>query len=159
VVSFEKVPPWREVPDPAGATYTFQLVIHASGEIEFRYGAMGELPARWSIGASFDQNRGQGLACFTAPAVLSGTVWSLHNQPAPNLWLASSPGNLSVAPGQTASLPLILAGNGYAAWHPGPFTGVLRLTTNDPGEATADITATASVGAAPYQESLPVILR
>ena len=158
VVSFEQVPPWREVPDPTAATYTFQLVIHASGEIEFRYGAMPDLPIRWSVGASFDENRGQRLACFTAPAVLSGTVWSLHNQPAPNLWLGSSPDGLSVAPGQSASLPLMLAGYGYVAWHPGPFTGILRLTTNDPGQATVDITATASVGAPSHQESLPVIL-
>jgi hypothetical protein len=157
VVSFEHVPPFREIPDPASATYTFQLVLHASGEVEFLYGDMGELPGRWSVGASFDQNRGQRLACFSAPAVLSGTVWSMHNQPAPDVWLGASPDSLSVEPGQSAGLAVKLAGFGYAAWDPNPFTGILRLTTNDPGRATVDITATASVAAPAHQLSLPII--
>src|SRR5262249_39805572 len=48
VVSFEQVPPWRQIPNPFGPTYTFQLVLHANGQVEFLYGAMGALPERWS---------------------------------------------------------------------------------------------------------------
>lgn len=159
VVSFEHVPPWRQTPDPNGPTYTFQLVLHANGKIEFVYGAMGALPDRWSVGASFDATRGQSLACYRTDPIAGGTQWGLHNQPQPSLWLGANPIDLTIEPGHSASIAAVVSGFGYAAWHPNPFAGTLRLFTNDPGQASVDLPASASVGPPPYQLVLPVISR
>lgn len=159
VVSFEQVPPFRPTPDPAGPTYTFQLVLHANGNVEFLYGAMGALPDRWSVGTSFDQTRGQQLACYRTNPILSGTAWRLRNQPNSNLWLGASTSALNIKPGQSVAFDAILSGFGYAAWHTDPFVGTLRLLTNDPSQPSVDLQAHASVGPAPYQFVLPVINR
>jgi subtilisin family serine protease len=159
VVSFEKVPPWRETPDPSGPTYTFQLVLHANGQIQYLYGLMGALPDRWSVGASFDVTRGQSLACYKQSTVLSGTAWSLRNQPSSSFWLSASVPGVAVLPGATTTLNAVLSGYGYAAWHPDPFQGTLRLTTNDPAQPTVDLPAQALVGDAPYRTVLPVVSR
>jgi hypothetical protein len=159
VVSFEGVPPWQEEPAPDAPTYTFQLVLRSSGQVEYRYGAMGPMPARWSMGMGYDGQRGQRLACYKSPAELADRLWRMHNQPAPALWLGVAPSHLSVAPGETRTLSALLAGFGYAEWHPGPFTGVVRLTTNDPSRPVVDVPVTASVGEPPYQAWYPVIGR
>jgi hypothetical protein len=159
VVSFERVPPWRQTPDPAGPTYTFQLALHADGNVEFLYGDMGALPYNWSVGASFDTTRGQSLACYRSAPVMPGTAWRLRNQPASSLWLSASQGNLNIEPGQSATIDAILTGYGYAAWHPDPFMGTLRLLTNDPRQASVDVAAEASVGPPPYNFVLPIVSR
>jgi hypothetical protein len=56
-------------------------------------------------------------------------------------------------------LSALLAGFGYAEWHPGPFTGVVRLMTNDPSRPMVDVPVTASVGEPPYKAWYPVIGR
>jgi subtilisin family serine protease len=159
VVSFEQVPPWRQKPDPAGPTYTFQLVLHANGNVEFLYGPMGGLPDRWSVGASFDETRGQQLACYRTNPILSGTVWQLRNQPDSNLWLHASTSALEVEPGQSVAFDAVLSGYGYAGWHTDPFVGTLRLLSNDPGQPSVDLPARASIGPAAHQVVLPVINR
>jgi hypothetical protein len=53
----------------------------------------------------------------------------------------------------------VLSGFGHAAWHPGPFTGQVRLTTNDPSQPTVSVVATATVGAAPFTYWYPLIGR
>ncbi|MGH2522808.1 MAG: S8 family serine peptidase, partial [Anaerolineales bacterium] len=84
VVSFENVPPWRETPDPAGPTNTFQMALHADGRVQFIYGNMDALPGKWSVGVSQDIHRAQGLGCNHAPLALSGRSWTLRNQPLPD---------------------------------------------------------------------------
>ena len=159
VVSFEHVPPWRQKPDPAGPTYTFQLVLHANGNVEFLYGPLGALPDHWAVGASFSDTRGQQLACYQTEPVLPHTVWRLRNQPNSQLWLSASTGKFTLGPGQTIRFNAILSGFGYAAWHPDAFKGVLRLISNDLAQATVDVAAQASVGPAPYQTVLPMVAR
>jgi hypothetical protein len=157
VVSFEAVPLWQQEPIPPPPTYTFQVALHATGQAEFLYGEMGVLPARWSAGLAHSQQRGQGLACYKAPAELSGHLWRMYNQPEPALWLEVEPAGQWVAPGATAVVTAHLHGQGYAAWHPDPFLGPLRLTTNDPAQPTVTITATAQIGPAANSSFLPII--
>ncbi|MEP7355832.1 MAG: S8 family serine peptidase, partial [Anaerolineales bacterium] len=159
VVSFEQVPPWRQTPDPSGPTYTFQLALHADGEIEFLYGEMGPLPAQWSVGTAYDHDRGLRLGCHKTPVELGGRAWSLHNQPAPGPWLSALPSSLTLAPGASAELFAVLSGFGYAPWHPGVSAGVLRLNTNDPAAPVIDLPAAATVGPAPYEVRLLPVYR
>ncbi len=159
VVSFEQVPPWRQTPDPSGPTYSFQLVLHDNGNVEFLYGPMGALPERWSVGASFDLTRGQSLACYSSVPILPGTKWRLRNQPNSALWLDANPITLKIQPGATATFEAVLSGFGFAPWHPDPFVGTLRLLTNDPGRPSVDISAQASVGPPAGQIVLPIISR
>jgi subtilisin family serine protease len=157
VISFEAVPLWHEAATPPAPTYTFQIVLHADGAIEYLYGAMGELPDRWGVGIGYDFTRGLRLACQKAPADLSGTVWRMRNQPLPSLWLAADPLALNIAPGETLTLTARLTGSGAASWHPDPLIGWLQLTTNDPALPTVELTATASMGPAPFVQFLPVV--
>jgi hypothetical protein len=159
VVSFEGVPHWQEEPTPDAPTYTFQLVLRSSGQVEYRYGAMGPLPTRWSVGMAYDGERGERLACNRTPAELANRLWRLHPQPAPGLWLGVTPAHLQLAPGETRTLSALLTGAGYAEWHPGPFMGVVRLTTNDPSRPVVDVPATATVGKPPHQAWYPLIGR
>jgi hypothetical protein len=160
VVSFENVPPWRETPDPAGPTFTFQLALHADGRVRFLYGAMGSLPGRWSVGASYDAGRGQSVACYRPPQPLSGRSWTLQNQPSPAVWLRGAPGALTVPPGDSAVLTATLSGLGYVPWRSDPFVGVLRLTTNDPARPTVDVPASVLVTTPPSDILwLPVVRR
>ena len=142
---------------PPAPTYTFQIVLHASGDIEYLYGDMGALPDRWAVGMAYDLARGQTLACYKSPIALAHTRWQVRNQPLPNLWLQPQPAALTVAPGATATLTARLSGFGYAAWHPDPFVGRLLLTTNDPSRPTVAISATVTVAAAPYTLYFPLI--
>jgi hypothetical protein len=159
VVSFEHVPPWHQTPDPGGPTYTFQLALHANGNVEFLYGPMGGLPDRWSVGASFDENRGQQLACYRTNPILSGTLWQLRNQPDSKIWLQANATAFKVKPGQSVAFDAVLSGFGYAAWHTDPFVGTLRLLSNDPSQPSVDLPARASIGPALDQVVLPVINR
>ena len=157
VVSWEAVPPWQEDPAPNPPTYTFQLVLHADGRVQFIYGAMGDLPGRWGVGVSYDLTRAQNLACHRNPQPLTARTWTLRNQPSPALWLSGMLVTQTVMPGETAVLTASLAGLGYVPWRTEPFTGQLRLTTNDPTQAAVDIPAGLSVGAPPYVFWFPVI--
>jgi len=155
VISFENVPPWRMEPDPAGPTYTFQLVLHASGQVDFLYGQMDDLPGRWTAGVFFDAERSQNLACQDDPAELTDGVWTLHNQPSPKVWLAPGTATLTVPPGSTRTFQAVLSGLGYVPWSPGTQHGVLRLVTNDPALPAVDLPAEAVLGPAPYTVSFP----
>ncbi|MCC7362479.1 MAG: S8 family serine peptidase [Anaerolineales bacterium] len=159
VVSYEAVPLWQETTSPPPPTYTFQIVLHAVGDIEFLYGAMGALPNRWGVGMAYDLGRGQTLACYKAPVELAHTRWQVRNQPLPSLWLQPQSAAFTIAPGETATLTARLSGFGYAAWHPDPLVGHLLLTTNDPARPTVTISATVSVAAPPHTFSLPLIHR
>jgi len=159
VVSFEHVPPWRATPAPGGPTYTFQLVLHADGNVEFLYGAIGALPDRWSVGASFAETRGQDLACYRSDPIQPNTVWRLRNQPDTRLWLGASRTSLTIQAGQTATFNALLSGFGYAAWHPDPMQGVLRLSSNDSLQPSVDLPAQASVGPPSDQTELPFVTR
>jgi hypothetical protein len=159
VISFEHVPPWRQTPDPTGPNYTFQLVLHAGGQVEFLYGPMGTLPDRWSVGVSQSATRGQLLTCYREDAALSGTVWRLRNQPDSSQWLSTGVDELTVQPGHTAILQARLSGYGFVVWHPDPFSGILRLLSNDPGQPQVDLSAQVLVGPAAFHTSLPVIAR
>ncbi len=157
VVSFEAVPPWLETPVADPPTYTFQLAMHASGQVEYLYGAMAAPPFRWSMGMGHDGTRGQSLACYKAPVELAGRMWRMHNQPLPTLWLGVEPVEQWVMPSETVTLTATLSGYGYAAWHPDPFVGPLVLISNDPSQPAVVITATASIGPAPYVMFYPVV--
>jgi subtilisin family serine protease len=159
VISFEAVPPWEQSPSPDPPTYTFQVALHASGQVEFLYGDMGILPARWGAGAGHSQQRGQSLACFKSPLELSGRWWQMHNQPLPSVWLAAAPAEAWIAPGASTLLTASLHGYGYVPWHPGPFAGPLVLNSNDPSQRSLVITATATVAAAPFAFYAPIIHR
>jgi hypothetical protein len=160
VVSFENVPPWRETPDPLGPTYTFQLSLHADGRIQFLYGAMGTLPARWSVGVSQSAERGQSLACYRTGPALGGQSWVVQNQSLPWLWLHGSPETLNIPPGGAAVLNASLRGLGYVPWRSQPFEGIFRLTTNDPYQPVVDLPATVTVTTpAPFSVWLPVVRR
>jgi hypothetical protein len=159
VISFEHVPPWRQTPDPLGPTYTFQLVLHANGYIEFLYGPLGPMPGRWSAGASFDGARGQSLACYRGDALASGTVWRLRNQPASSLWLGVTTAGLLLPPGAASRFDVVLSGYGYSAWHPDPFAGVVALQTNDPIRPSVDLMAKAAVGPPADTVLLPLFTR
>lgn len=157
VVSYEALPHWQLAAAPPAPTYTFQIVLHATGAIEYLYGAMGELPDRWGVGMAYDFARGQSLVCHKTPAPLTGTRWQVRNQPLPSLWLAPDPAALTIAPGATMWLTARLSGYGYAAWHPDPFTGRLHLATNDPALPSVDIPATALIGPAPHTLYFPTV--
>ena len=156
VVSFENVPPWRETPDPAGPTYSFQVALHSDGTVQFLYGSMEGLPPRWSTGAYFSEDRSQRMACHLSPSALSGKQWTMRNQPEPAQWLSASPASLTLAPGSSQTIDVTLAGFGYSHLHAAPYQGVLRLTTNDPAQAIVDLPAQAAIGEAPYRFYLPL---
>lgn len=159
VVSFENVPPWRSPPDPLGPTYTFQLALHSDGRVQFVYGNMEALPGKWSTGLAWDVSRGQSLACHQSPVALSGRSWSFYNQPAPNVWLSAAPVSLTLSANTSQGITATLAGFGYVPWRALPFEGVIRLTTNDPRQPSADIPAIALVEPPPYTVWLPILRR
>jgi hypothetical protein len=146
VISFESVPPWVEVPDPNGPAYTFEIVLHANGDVDYLFGDMGELPARWAMGMAMPGGRSQNLACYKAPQDLAHRRWTLHNQPAVTTWLTTDRPVVVVPPGSSADLGVVLKGFGYVPWLSRPFLGLVRLTTNDPGQPAVDLTAQAVVG-------------
>jgi hypothetical protein len=159
VVSYENVPRWEEAPGPDTPAYTFQIVFYSTGDVEYRYGAMGAPPERWSVGMAFDPQRGQRLACHKSPVDLGGKLWRMRNQPLPAIWLGVAPGAVWVPPGEAATFTVTLQGFGFAGWHPAPFVGPLALTTNDPHRPSVTLTATASVGPAPFTRWLAPVFR
>jgi hypothetical protein len=157
VISFESVPPWRETPDPSGPTYTFEIVLHASGDVDYVFGDMGELPARWAMGMSLGAGRSQSLACHKAPQDLAHRRWTAHNQPPANYWLGPGSPVTVVTPGASATIDVVLKGFGYVPWLARPFEGQLRLATNDPSQPAVSLAAQAVVGPPAVTYWLPVV--
>jgi hypothetical protein len=159
VISFENVPPWQENPGPNPPTYTFQLAFHLDGRAEFVYGAMGELPVGWGVGAMLTLDRYQNLACELNPKELTGTTLTLRAQPPPALWLSATPVTRTIQPGSTAVLTAMLLGSPYVSWRSVPYTATLSLLTNDSTQAQIDWPTVLDVGAPPYQLWMPVTRR
>jgi subtilisin family serine protease len=160
VIGFDHVPHWSSTPLPADPAYSFQLVLHASGKIDFVYGSMEPLPPKWAAGVSQSLERGQNLACYRTRQALSGQSWTLENQSPPSLWLAGAPDTLSLPPGAQGVITGTAWGLGYLAWRADPFESVLRLTTNDPLQATVDVSATVLVTSPPpFSDWLPMVTR
>ncbi len=149
VISFEEVPLWTTTPDPDDPTYSFQIVLHASGAVDFIYGQLGPLPARWAMGTYYSNARSQNLACYKEPTDLANRRWTLHNQPPAPGWLGVGTTNLVMAPGASANLDIGLRGFGYVPWLSPPSMGVVHLATNDPGQAAVDLPAQAIIGPLP----------
>jgi hypothetical protein len=161
VISWEAVPAWRATPDPAGPTFTFQIIVRSEGSVEYRYGTMGTLPWPWSVAVFGGPGREQTLSCVRGgdPQSLGGLGWRLKNQPLPAFWLSGAPATVTVPPNGTATLTATLSGLGYVPWRTEPFQSVLRLSSNDPLQPQADITAQISPGPPAAQLWLPVIGR
>jgi hypothetical protein len=146
VISFEAVPHYDADPEATPPVYSFQIVLHASGAVDFIYGEMGEMPTRWAMGMFENPGRAQSLACYREPLALAHTRWTLHNQPAASPWLTVDQPSLTIPPGESADLAVVLKGFGYQAWPSRPYEGYVRLSTNDPTQATIDLAAMAVVG-------------
>jgi hypothetical protein len=157
VVSFEAVPIWtRDTPAEERPTFTFQVALHADGEVEFLYGEMGAMPDRWSAGTSTTFERGQGIGCYRKPERLEGRRWRLRNQPSPTDWTRVEPDFLSVLPGRRAEFTVSLGGAAVAPWldH---YEGVVRVTTNDFHRRVLEIPVQVTIEEAPYHISAPFI--
>ncbi len=159
VISFENVPPWQENPEPNPPTYTFQLAFHADGRAEFIYGLLGATPWSWGVGAMFTSERYQTIACERQPKELPGRTLTLRAQPSPTLWLSASPAAQTLLPGASAPLTVSLIGAAYVPWRTVPYTGTVRLSTNDPTQPQLDWPVALRVGPPAAQMWLPVISR
>ncbi len=159
VVSYEQVPLWRESPAPSDPTYTFQIVFHADGRIEYLYGDMGRVPTRWSVGVGYSNQRGQRLACGPMTLNLSYQRWTLMNQAAADQWLNVQPAVMTVAPGATQTIEATLRGLGYMAWRDEPAQGRIRLQSDDPLLPLVEVPASVSVGPPTARLFLPQVSR
>lgn len=144
VVEWKDVPRWDRT-----ALFSFEVIFHASGEIEFEYLSVGGNSHSATVGIQ-DGTRTRGLtALFNNYALHDSMAVRFRREPS---WLTVSPAAGTILPG--ASIPIQLRYD--AANLPGGvYSARLGVHTNDPTRRQIDIPVTLSCLDGPSAEVPP----
>lgn len=130
VVSYENV----SLYDQPANTFTFQVLLTASGNVQFNYQQVGELSIYAANGLQLMQDEWQLLGCSTTTPITSGLTINLRPQPATDLWLTLPPStSTALPPGETTAITMGL--NWVSPFEAQPYQGTVTLHTNDPQNA------------------------
>jgi len=84
VLSYEQVPAHD---GPAGATYTFQVLLHHDGRIVFQYHDLAALPANLGVGVQHSPDDWQALGCGNTTRIASQLAVTFQPQRNAATWL------------------------------------------------------------------------
>ncbi|HJZ47052.1 MAG TPA: peptidase S8, partial [Roseiflexaceae bacterium] len=127
VLSYEQVPPHT---GPAGATYTFQVLLHDDGRIVFQYHDLAALPGKLAVGLQRSPEETQQIGCGSTTPIANQLAITFQPQLNAAAWL-SAPIDAGAVPPVTqreitATLqwarPLLVARQ----------HGRIEITSNDP---------------------------
>ncbi|HWQ13343.1 MAG TPA: S8 family serine peptidase [Roseiflexaceae bacterium] len=154
VLSYEGVP--RDG-GPLEETYTFQVLLHIDGRIVFQYRALGPPTPAMSAGVQRTPWDYQEIGCGAALRLADRLAIELRPQVPARAWLAVTPAEGTILPGQQATLQLTLS------WErpnvPGPYRTHVRIASNDPLSPTTLLPVELTARPAPYEQLLPTVFR
>ncbi|HEX9370736.1 MAG TPA: S8 family serine peptidase, partial [Roseiflexaceae bacterium] len=144
VLSYEHVPLHT---GPAGATYTFQVLLHNDGRITFQYRSLAALPPVLAVGVQRTFLDYQQLGCGVSTPIRDGLAIELQSQLDATGWL-----HITVADGVVlASSPQTITGTlDWTYPGPGPRRARIEIASNDPIRSTIVLPASVDMQPAPY---------
>jgi hypothetical protein len=155
LLSFERIPLHG---DSSGATYSYQVILGKNGEIEFRYGALGPLPAQLSVGIQQYPLAVQQIGCGVTTPIAPGLAIEFLPEPLSQQWFtiqAEQASGVLVA-GETRQLELGLSWIRPAPWR---YQGHVLLTSSDPFRQRTLFTVDVIPQPAAYEVVLPQVVQ
>jgi subtilisin family serine protease len=125
VLSYEQVPLHNA---PAGATYTFQLLLHNDGRIVYQYQDLSTLPSVVAVGLQRAPLEYQKLGCGKTAALHNGLAIELRPQLSPTQWLHLSVASGTLLPGHQQTITATL---NWAYTHIQSQHGRIEISSND----------------------------
>jgi len=153
VLSYEQVPLHNA---PAGATYTFQVLLHNDGRIVYQYKNLGALPQAVAAGLQRTPIEYQKLGCGKTVGLHNGLAIELRPQISTPQWLhlASTSGTILPARQQTITATLNWVNAQISSQH-----GRIEISSNDPFRSPMILSLEVDMLPAPRQRWLPLIQR
>ncbi len=138
------------------ATYSFQVELNRDGRVVFRYGELGALPQKLTVGVQRVPGDDQTLGCGTDAPLVSGLAIELRPQPVATRWLTGGSVSGSVAAGSTQLIPFRAGWIPPGSW---PYRGRIRVFSSDPTHPVTEFTITSNPIPAPNTYWVPVVAR
>ena len=125
-----------------GGPYTYEIVLHRDGTIDYQYLSMGTRLSESTIGIQ-NADRSIGLQVAYNAAYVHDRL-RVHISSLP-LWIAVSPDSGALPPGGTDTLVVTLSA---ASYPDGDYQGSVRLDHNEPGAAPREVPVHLHIGLA-----------
>lgn len=152
VLSYEDVPLHS---DPAGATYSFQVLLHDDGRVTFQYRDLGPLPTQLGVGIQRTPLEIENVGCGHSTPIAPGLAIEFRPQTPALLWIDGARVEGEIAPGGTAQLavPLRWVRPDMAQ----PYRATIKVVGNDPMRPASYVRVETSMLPAPREQRLTVI--
>jgi hypothetical protein len=152
VLSYENIPLHS---GPAGATYTFQILLHDDGRIGFQYKQLASLPDKLSVGVQYALSEVQQIACGAQAPLYAGLAIELRPQVPTNIWLTGDTGEGVVLPGSQQIISVSL--NWARPTSPGKYRGRIVIDNSDPTKGSVTLPVQVGLKTAPNERLIPQI--
>jgi subtilisin family serine protease len=152
VLSYENIPLHS---GPAGATYTFQFLLHDDGRIGFQYKQLASLPDKLSVGVQYALSEVQQIACGAQAPLYAGLAIELRPQVPTSIWLTGDTGEGVVLPGSQRIISVSL--NWARPTWPGNYRGRIVIDNSDPTNATVTLPVQVGFKPTPNERLFPQI--
>jgi subtilisin family serine protease len=149
VLSYEQVPAHI---GPAGATYTFQVLLHDDGRIVFQYRDLAALPAQLSVGVQRSPEDAQAIGCGSAAPIANQLAIAFQPQLNAASWLRAPIDEGITLPTAQREITATLQ------WSR-PFSdtvqhGRIEISSNDPIRSVIVVHVRADMRPPPYEQLL-----
>jgi hypothetical protein len=149
VLSYEQVPAHA---GPAGATYTFQVLLHNDGRIVFQYHDLAALPADLGVGVQYSPIDSQALGCGSATPIANQLAVTFQPQRNAATWLNTPIDQGTALPHAQAEITATLH---WARSSPHAIQrGRIEISSNDPIRSVIVLNIRADMLPPPYEHLL-----
>ena len=149
VLSYEQVPAHS---GPAGATYTFQVLLHDDGRIAFQYHDLAALPAKLGVGVQRSPEVSQEIGCGSATPIANQLAITFQPQLNAATWLHTPIDQGTALPNAQAEITATLQ---WARPLPRAIQrGRIEISSNDPIRSLIVLNIRADMLSPPYEHLL-----
>jgi subtilisin family serine protease len=154
VLSYEHVPPHS---GPAGATYTFQVLLHDDGRIVFQYRDLAPLPAKLGVGLQRSPEDAQAIGCGMGTPIANQLAITFQPQLSAATWLGAPIDQGVLLP--TAQQEITATLHWIRPYPRAVQRGRIAISTNDPIRALTIVNIHADMLPPPHEHRLLLLGR
>ncbi len=149
VLNYEQVPAHS---GPAGATYTFQVLLHDDGRIVFQYHDLAALPAKLGVGMQRSPEDAQAIGCGSATPIANQLAVTFLPELTATAWLHTPIDQGIALPNAQAEITATLQ---WARPRPRAIQrGRIEISSNDPIRSVVVLNIRADMLPPPYEHLL-----
>jgi len=153
VLSYEQVPLHDA---PAGASYTFQVLLRNDGRVVYQYKDLGTLPSVMAVGLQRAPLEYQKLGCGKTAALHNGLAIELRPQISPAQWLHLPVASGTLLPGRQETITATL---NWTYTQAQPQHGRIEISSNDSLRSPIVVPITVAMLTPPRRYWLPWVPR